>query len=234
MQGPFTTGVQANGADSGTASGFSLSLIENDPSNFFADTHTAQFVAGAVRGQLLKSEVPVKRPKKFTSLIRTYATPEQVINANNASVPGLQGAKTKYNLHLNTEQDIMCYDIVSEGFQGEYFSPAKTATHTHQAAFGSNGPPRLAFPNPTPIKDWNLARKLAALIGLSKNKELRRSEGCVKGPFTTGLLSPAGADTGSASGFTLSQLEQNPQGFFSDYHTEAFPAGAVRGNMYRA
>lgn len=55
MQGPFTTGIEVDGADTG--SGFSLAQIEADPAGFATDTHTSAFVAGAVRGQL--SAVPM-------------------------------------------------------------------------------------------------------------------------------------------------------------------------------
>lgn len=38
------------GTDSGN--GFTLKMIEDDPSNFFTDVHTANAVPGAIRGQL--------------------------------------------------------------------------------------------------------------------------------------------------------------------------------------
>ena len=50
MVGPFTTGVLANGTDTGT--GFRVAQIEANPANFFTDAHTTSFVAGVVRGQL--------------------------------------------------------------------------------------------------------------------------------------------------------------------------------------
>lgn len=234
LQGPFTTFAPPSTMPNSGA-GFRVAQIEANPGAFFTDTHTAQFPAGAIRGQLLRSEVPVKRPAYFTSTLKTTARPDRVINANNASVPGLPGARSEYTLEINVDKDILCYEILSKGFQGEYFSPAKTATHTHQAAKGFNGPPRLAFKNPTEVKDRNLLKKFAHYLGLSKHdKNIRRSKACVKGPFTTGLLSATGVDTGSASGFTLRQLQDNPAGFFSDYHTEAFQAGAVRGQLRRA
>lgn len=55
LQGPFTTGIVANGADTGT--GFTLAQLEADPAAFAADTHTVANPAGAVRGQLTR--VPV-------------------------------------------------------------------------------------------------------------------------------------------------------------------------------
>lgn len=39
-----------------TGIGFSLKEIEENPSGFFADVHTAAYVAGAVRGQLQKED----------------------------------------------------------------------------------------------------------------------------------------------------------------------------------
>lgn len=49
-------------------------------------------------------------------------------------------------------------------------SPANTATHIHQAAPGSAGPPRIAFPNPQYTESGKL-----------------QSVGCLTGPFETGL-----------------------------------------------
>merc|ERR1712098_533237 len=50
MVGPFTTGVLANGTDTGA--GFTVKQIEENPSNFFTDAHTTTYVAGVVRGQM--------------------------------------------------------------------------------------------------------------------------------------------------------------------------------------
>lgn len=225
LQGPFATNVTANGQDSGSASGFRLRNIEENPSNFFADTHTQQFVAGAIRGQLLRSEVEVKKPNSFTSVLRTEATPDQIISTAGAPTPGLEGAYGKYELKINSNEEILCYDITLKNFPKEevYFSPAKTSTHTHAAPFGRSGPPRLAFKNP---------ERKSYLWGFIKSKT-RHSSACVKGPFTTGLLGTDGQDTGSTSGFTLKQLEDNPSAFFADVHTESRQAGAVRGQLYR-
>jgi len=90
-------------------------------------------------------------------------------------------------------------------------SPARTATHIHQAAQGKAGPPRIAFPNPEDAGDGTLRR-----------------EGCMQGPFTTGIMA-GGADTGA--GFTLDQIEADPAAFFTDTHTAKNTAGAVRGQL---
>lgn len=94
---------------------------------------------------------------------------------------------------------------------GTYQSPARTATHIHEAARGTSGPPRLAFPNP---------------VG---DDSRRVSVGCLTGPFTTGLNGADGRDTGT--GFRVSQIEANPAGFFTDAHTNLFPLGVVRGQF---
>lgn len=101
-------------------------------------------------------------------------------------------------------------NITLLGVTGAYQSTAKTATHIHEAPFGSTGPPRIALPNP---------------IG---DDQLRRSMGCMTGPFTTGILAN-GVDTGT--GFTLAQIEANPAGFFTDAHTAMFVPGVVRGQL---
>ena len=138
-------------------------------------------------------------------------------SVNNVSVPtpGLEGAVGYYFYGINAPQEIICWNITLENFNGNYSSPAKTATHIHEAAFGRNGPPRIAFPNPT-------------ITGDIDERGRRVSVGCQQGPFTTGLA-PNGTDTGT--GFSLSQIEANPPGFFTDAHTSAFLAGAVRGQL---
>ncbi|RBR17627.1 uncharacterized protein FIESC28_06451 [Fusarium coffeatum] len=50
LQGPFRTGVIADGQDTGV--GFTVAEIEKNPSQFFADSHSSLAVPGAFRGQL--------------------------------------------------------------------------------------------------------------------------------------------------------------------------------------
>ncbi|SCZ90072.1 BZ3500_MvSof-1268-A1-R1_Chr9g10698 [Microbotryum saponariae] len=150
----------------------------------------------------------------FTSTYSTYATPDQVVNANSTPTPGEPGAYGWFNYGINARQEIICYNI-TVFVSGNYSSPAKTATHIHQAVYGRNGPPRIAFPNPTitsPIDEFGR----------------RVSIGCLQGPFTTGLAAN-GTDTGT--NFTLAQIEQNPPGFFTDTHTASYLAGAIRGQL---
>jgi len=113
-------------------------------------------------------------------------------------------------LFLSPPSNSLSQNITLLNVAGGYQSPARTATHIHQAARGASGPPRLAFPNP---------------IGDDKR---RVSVGCLTGPFTTGLMMN-GADTGA--GFKVKQIEQNPAGFFADSHTTLFSLGVVRGQL---
>ncbi|MFI7170860.1 CHRD domain-containing protein [Rhodococcoides fascians] len=161
------------------------------------------------------ADTPVAEPDSFTSAFTAMATPDQVLNGDGVATPGQPGAMGTFTLRINSDLDIICYDISLNGVTGDYMSPAKTATHIHQAAAGAAGPPRLAFPNPTPVGDGP-----------------RNSNGCMQGPFTTGLT-PAGADADSGTGFTLDRIEADPAGFAADTHTVDFSAGAVRGQLTR-
>ncbi|MCU1405581.1 MAG: hypothetical protein JWQ43_1884 [Glaciihabitans sp.] len=157
------------------------------------------------------AETPVAEPATFTSAFTAMAVPEQVLNADAVATPGEAGATGQFNFRVNSDLEIICYDITLTGVTGDYASPAKTATHIHQAAVGLAGPPRIAFPNPSPVGDGP-----------------RTSSGCLQGPFTTGIVAND-ADTGT--GFSLKALEENAAGFASDSHTAAFPAGVVRAQL---
>ncbi|MEX0151176.1 CHRD domain-containing protein [Microbacterium sp. LMI1-1-1.1] len=157
------------------------------------------------------AETEVAEPSEFTSAFTVMATPDQVINNDGVATPGESGATGTFTFRINSDEEIICYDIRLEGVSGDYQSPAKTATHIHEAAAGQPGPPRIAFPNPAPVGDGP-----------------RTSSGCLQGPFTTGVQAN-GVDTGE--GFSLAEIEANPAGFTGDSHTTAFPAGVVRGQL---
>ncbi len=159
------------------------------------------------------AETEVARPATFTSAFTAMATPDMVVNADGVATPGQPGTSGTFMYRINSDQEIICYDITLTGVTPPYQSPAKTATHIHQATAGKAGPPRIALPDPEDDGSGRLV-----------------SSGCLQGPFTTGLA-PQGADTGQ--GFTLAQIEADPSGFFTDTHTSAFAAGAVRGQLTR-
>jgi hypothetical protein len=155
---------------------------------------------------------PVDEPAAFTSMYTAMATPDMVVNPDGVPTPGEAGATGTFNYRINSDDEIVCWDITLNGVTPPFESPARTATHIHQAATGAAGPPRLAFPNPEDAGDGTLT-----------------SSGCMQGPFTTGILDDDGVDTGE--GFTLDQIEADPAAFFTDTHTSTFTAGAVRGQL---
>lgn len=157
------------------------------------------------------ADTEVSEPDYFTSAFTVMATPDQVINPDGVATPGQQGASGQFTFRVNSDQQVICYDITLTGVSGDYMSPAKTATHIHQAVAGKPGPPRIAFPNPAPVGDGP-----------------RTSSGCLEGPFTTGILVD-GVDTGT--GFDLKSLEGDAAGFAADSHTVDFAAGVVRGQL---
>jgi len=157
------------------------------------------------------AETEVAEPATFTSAYTAMATPDMVINNDGVATPGQPGATGSFMYRINSDLEVICYDITLTGVTPPYQSPAKTATHIHQGAAGEAGPPRIALPDPEDDGSGKLV-----------------SSGCLQGPFTTGVLAN-GADTGT--GFTLAQIEADPSAFFTDSHTSAFAAGAVRGQL---
>lgn len=172
--------------------------------------------AGAAASLLLatpaQANTEVEWPDEFTSAFTAMAVPEEVIDGDGEVSPGEEGAMGDFMLWVNSETDVICYEITLEGVTGDYESPAMTATHVHEAAAGEPGPPRIAFPDPEPVGD-----------------EPRTSSGCMEGPFMTGIEDDEGNDTGE--GFTLAQLEEDPEAFSADSHTEDYPGGVVRAQL---
>lgn len=180
-------------------------------------TARTALVAGAVGALALTgigpaaAETEVAEPATFTSAFTAMAVPGTVVNADGVATPGQPGASGTFMYRINSDTEVICYDITLTGVTPPYQSPAKTATHIHQAAAGQAGPPRLALDNPEDAGN-----------GTST------SSGCLQGPFTTGVVAD-GADTGTC--FTLDQIEADPASFSTDTHTSAFAAGAVRGQL---
>jgi hypothetical protein len=148
----------------------------------------------------------------FTSMHTIHATPDQVVNGTTPT-GGIAGATGTFHFGINSAANMICYNITLHNFQGDFESPATTATHIHEAAVGASGPPRIAFPNPQPV---------------DASGTVRNSAGCLTGPFTTGVLAEE-KDTGE--GFHVSMIEANPAAFMADTHSSLALAGAVRGQL---
>jgi hypothetical protein len=148
----------------------------------------------------------------FTSTHAVLAEPGQVVNETTPT-GGLAGASGTFNFGINSAANMICYNITINNFDGEFESPANTATHIHEAARGASGPPRIAFPNPHPVND---------------DPTIRNTAGCLTGPFVTGVIVEE-KDTGE--GFHVSQIEENPAAFMADVHSSLALPGAVRGQL---
>lgn len=181
------------------------------PLALFGTAVVALGVGGVGLAGPAAAETEVGEPATFTSAFTVMATPDQVV-ADGEPVGGAPGATGTFSLRINSDLDIVCYDITTTGVEPPYESAAKTSTHVHESGAGDSGPPRLAFPDPEGSGDT------------------RTSSGCLQGPFTTGLDDETtGEDTGA--GFTLAQIEADPSGFAADVHTSQFVPGAVRGQL---
>ncbi len=157
------------------------------------------------------AETEVEEPDTFTSAFTATGDPGMVVNGEGESVPGPEGATGTFTYMVNSDEEIICYDITISGVDPQYESPAKTATHLHEAPAGTAGPARIAFPNP------------------SGEGDTLTSSGCLQGPFNTGVEGDDGVDTGE--GFSLTELEDNTENYYSDVHTTEYLPGAVRGQM---
>lgn len=149
---------------------------------------------------------------QFTSTHLVHAVPENVVNGTTPT-GGLAGASGTFHFGINSHLNTICYNITLHNFQGDFESPANTATHIHEAAVGASGPPRIAFPNPHP---------------LNAEGTVRGTAGCLSGPFVTGVIAE---DKDTGEGFHVSQLEANPAAFMADVHSSLALPGAVRGQL---
>ncbi len=148
----------------------------------------------------------VAEPDSFTSMFSITGSPDLVVGG------GEPGATSQWDLRLNSDEEIICYDITLTGVTPPYQSAALTATHIHEGAPGVAGPPRVVFQDPQPQDDGTL-----------------RSSGCVQGPFVTGVGPESGGDHGD--GFSLAEIEADPDAYYVDTHTTEYVAGAVRGQF---
>lgn len=105
-------------------------------------------------------------PFTFTSTYHIVATPDQVVNGTTPT-GGLPGCTGFYDLGINSNLNLICFNIRLVNFRGNYQSPARTATHLHEAARGQSGPPRIAFPNP--VGDGNERFSYGCLTGTQSN-----------------------------------------------------------------
>ncbi|EFQ83557.1 hypothetical protein HMPREF0063_11220 [Aeromicrobium marinum DSM 15272] len=155
----------------------------------------------------------VERPATFTSAFIANGTPDQVFMGSEPA-PGQPGATGTFKFLINTDLDVICWDMTTNGVDNDFVgaSPAKTANHLHDAPAGMQGPPRIAFPD------------------LTGDGDTLTSSGCSAGPFTTHAPGNPN-EAGSSTGFELSDIEEDPSGYYANIHTNDFRPGAVRGQL---
>ena len=90
----------------------------------------------------------VEEPGSFTSMFTAMATPDMVIGMTGQPAPGEPGATGTFDYRINSDEEIVCYDLTLQGVTGDYMSPARprpTSTRPTRAS-----PARRASPSPTP------------------------------------------------------------------------------------
>ena len=184
--------------------------IVRDPEGFYVNLHSDDFPAGAIRGQLPDGP-PSIAEEDITSTWTVEADPVQAQLANPDA--GEPGASATFELTFDSVNNVVCYEITSDGVSGDYQSAAHTSTHIHQGDVGQVGPPRVIFRNPTPVDDGD-------------PDGVRTASGCHSVPQATNT-----GDPDNGVGFDLAEIEDNPSEFYVDIHTEDFVPGAVRGQL---
>jgi hypothetical protein len=150
--------------------GFTVQDIVDNPSGFFVDVHTTEFLPGAIRGQI------EGEPGNTNFVVQ--ADGEQVVDGDTGEVGvGDPDGSGLYELDLQPEDNTICFSIAVD-VTPPYESPANTSTHIHEAPVGEAGPPRIVFPDPKPNDP--------------DTQQVRTSVGCLPGEFATmtGLTGP--------------------------------------------
>lgn len=74
----------------------------------------------ATAGIAFAQETEVGEPSTFTSMYAVSATPDTIVNNDGQAVPGQPGATGEFNFRINSDDEIICYDITLRGVTGEY------------------------------------------------------------------------------------------------------------------
>jgi hypothetical protein len=129
-----------NGGEDGGVD--SLQEVVDDPQAYYVDIHTEAFPQGDVRGQL--------EAEPGTTEFSVTAVPEQVPDEEGGGNPD---ASATFEFTIDPDEEVICFDICSNGVEPPYMSGAFTSTHIHEGEPGEVGPPRVVFPNPNQRDD---------------------------------------------------------------------------------
>jgi hypothetical protein len=130
----------------------------------------------------------VERPERFTNTFSIEASPDEVVDG------GTPGASGTWDLELDSDREVICFDIRLQGVEPPFESPAPTATHIHRGVAGEAGPPVVIFPDPQPQGDELVA------------------SGCLEAPFVEDDFSLADIEADPAGFYVDNHTEANPEG----------------------
>jgi hypothetical protein len=166
-----------------------VAAISSHPGDFYLNLHTADFPAGAVRGQL----APARRDRAPLDLLK--GLPLQTLLDGDSEVPAGAGDPDGQGIAMvRASGHRIKYTVAWAGI-GQ-----PTMGHIHVGAAGANGPVVV------PLFMGAVPSNVFAVSGLVRD-------------VNKGLVT---------------QIRHAPTGYYVNVHTPEFPAGAIRGQLYRA
>jgi hypothetical protein len=174
-----------------TSTAATVDAIRANPAGFYANIHTAEFPAGAIRGQLSKLGL-VSSLDAAATMLRDSNLAALALGRNEVPGPGDADGNAIAVFKVGT-------DSVTFATRWRNLA-APAAAHIHSGAAGVAGP---------------------VVVGLL----------AAPGGLPASINGIAGTATGAAD--VLANIRKNPAGFYFNIHNAEFPAGAVRGQLFR-
>lgn len=119
------------------------------------------------------SQSTTPEPSYFTSTYKVLATPDQIIAPNGTSIAGQCGAYAVFELMINVDLNVLCYNVTTYNLALPYLDAS--STHIHQASKGKYGPNVLDLNNPN-VDVSDLYKEIFDCITPSDNSVLKSIE----------------------------------------------------------